>query len=1539
LLTNAGINAVGKTTIQMQTESTFTDAGWDFVDTWKMAGYPKLIWEKIVLVDINIDGATSLAEYQSSQYTCTATYANGGTADISSNTAWSENSSYASLTSSGLLTVEEVSSDQSVTITASYSYDNIAKVATYNVGIKDIPSVAYQLTVDNGSGDGLYFADTVVDIVADSDTIEQVFDSWSVVPAEYYLKLESGNSASTMFTMPSADVVITAIYMVNDIPYSGGSGTESDPYLIAVKGDLLELSGKTDDYDKFFKMTYDIDLDGESFNMAVIAPDEDVTSENYQGTKFTGVFDGNGKKILNLSIGEGSTNDFLGLFGWIDSGGEVKNLGIVDCSVSGGDYVGALCGRSFDGIITSCYSSGTVSGGDCVGGLCGYSSGSVTSCYSTGTVSGDTYVGGLCGFNEYGAIILSCYSTGAVSGTWEVGGLSGDNWGTLSSCYSTGAVSGDWGIGGICGYNHHGTILACYSTGAVRGGTRVGGLCGYSYCGTISFCYSTGSVSGTDQIGGFCGYNEYGTISSCYSTGAVSGTDQIGGLLGRNSGTISSCFWNTETSGLLTNAGINAVGKTTIQMQTESTFTDAGWDFDDTWMMHGYPRFTWEEIVLVDINIDGATSLAENNSSQYTCTATYSDGSSDDISSNTGWFENSSYASITSSGLFTTTEVDVNQSVTITASYTEDGITKSDTYLCVISNIVTLSSIKITGKTTIDENSSSQYTSIATYSDGHTNDVTTSSTWIQDSSYATINSDGILIVESVSSDQSITITANYNENGVEAVANYIVTVLNVKYSGGTGTESDPYLILNKADLLDLGMNTDDYDNYFKMTEDIDLSGETFTTAIVGTSSNPFIGVFDGNGCKILNLDVTSSQYVGLFGCIGLSGDVKNLGVVDCCMTSSYYAYVGGLCGLNYGTIFSCYSTGEVSGESCLGGLVGYNYGTILNCYSSISVSGDNYLGGFVGINGGIVSDCYSVGNVYAEDLRMVGGFVGGNEEGSVLNCFWNIETSNQHSDDGAIGKSTDELQKESTFTDAGWDFDDTWKMNGYPILKWQTISKELSSIFITGALAIDENTSSQYTCMSTYSDGSTADISSLVTWTENSNYASINSSGLLTTTDVISEEDVIITASYTEGGVTMENTHAVTIINKVYNGGAGTELNPYLITTKADLLELSSTTVDYDKYFKMTADVDLAGEIFSKAVIAADVDITTSGYQGSKFTGVFDGDGHVVRNLTINSGGADRVCLGLFGWVQGGGSALIKNIGIENASISCGDDSYFIAGLCGVNFDSIENCCFAGIITIGASSQNNAGLCGFNAGTVNNCYAIGEITVGTNSSGLGGLCGLNSGGTIDKCYSAMVVSRGTGSSAFGGFCGFNSGTINSCFWDTQTSGMLTSAGGIGKTTVLMQTQSTFVDWDFANLWKMNGYPQLLCMLSPYERNLIDCGVPKNEQGYTDCPSGDGIQNLLKYAIGLNPMEACSSADLMEPMSDVNEFAILYRKSKRAVDVELFPTWSVSLIVTNWETSGFEFEKLSETASNETWKATLPMTNECGYIRLKATTEH
>jgi len=151
--------------------------------------------------------------------------------------------------------------------------------------------------------------------------------------------------------------------------------------------------------------------------------------------------------------------------------------------------------------------------------------------------------------------------------------------------------------------------------------------------------------------------------------------------------------------------------------------------------------------------------------------------------------------------------------------------------------------------------------------------------------------------------------------------------------------------------------------------------------------------------------------------------------------------VGGLVGRNTGSVETSYARGNMSGDSQVGGLVGRNYDTVSNSYATGNVSGGRYIGGSVGYNSGLVSQAYTTGYVRDtdEEYTSEGGLVGWNI-GTVADSFWDIETSSIEETDGGIGKTTAEMVKEETFTDAGWDFDEDWDIieeQTYPYFQWQ----------------------------------------------------------------------------------------------------------------------------------------------------------------------------------------------------------------------------------------------------------------------------------------------------------------------------------------------------------------------------------------------------------------------------------------------------------------------------------------------------------------------
>jgi hypothetical protein len=228
---------------------------------------------------------------------------------------------------------------------------------------------------------------------------------------------EARNGLHETWQMPEGSgYPILTIFLGHTPRQLRGQGTREEPYLIS---DGAEL-GAMIHYSPYahYRLIASIDLSGVYWTREIIP-------------HLAGTFDGNGHTISHLTM---TGDDLLNLFGVLDAGAEIRNLGIVDANIS-------------------------CSGGSIVGGLVRYNRGTVAGCYVTGAIHGFAYVGGLAGYNE--GIVTCCYSTAAVNGAVWVGGLMACNRGKVAQCYSTGTVFGDLNVGGLVGVNY-GSVTDCF---------------------------------------------------------------------------------------------------------------------------------------------------------------------------------------------------------------------------------------------------------------------------------------------------------------------------------------------------------------------------------------------------------------------------------------------------------------------------------------------------------------------------------------------------------------------------------------------------------------------------------------------------------------------------------------------------------------------------------------------------------------------------------------------------------------------------------------------------------------------------------------------------------------------------------------------------------------------------------------------------------------------------------------------------------------------------------------------------------------------
>jgi hypothetical protein len=670
------------------------------------------------------------------------------------------------------------------------------------------------------------------------------------------------------------------------------------------------------------------------------------------------------------------------------------------------------------------------------------------------------------------------------------------------------------------------------------------------------------------------------------------------------------------------------------------------------------------------------------------------------------------------------------------------------------------------------------------------------------------------------------------------------------YSGGSGTADDPYQIADISAWQKLTWSPLDWDKHFILTADIDFKGmELIPIAMQSGQSTSieglFSGVFDGQGFSLINfvMNLPEKSFVGLFGYVGPTGRIQNLGVEAASVIGT--AYVGGLTGYNYGTITNCHTAGTVASPMQLlqdkrmihfGGLAGFNDGTISDCYAACSVSGYTYVGGLVGTNSNTINNSYATGTVngsnyvgglcgqnyynfrepFSSEIRnsfasvdvsgtsYVGGFAGSNNQGRIIHCYSTGKPTGIDYVGGFCGsKST------------GTSYEDTGNF-------WyvQTSQKQTSAMG-TGKTTVLMKTLSTFT-------GADWDFAS-VWWLPEGDYPRL------------------------------------IILFQDYSGGVGSQTNPYKISTVDDWFKLINTPMHWGRHFLLTNDIDFEGRSLSP--IAPDTNPYEDGFQGLPFFGTVDGQGFLLKNIIITL--LDQDFVGLFGQVDEIGQ--IVNLGADNisvigrsrvgglagrnaggtiskcytsgnvkASLNGGNRVGGLVGVIGLN-GTINECYsktqvsgdstiggLAGLLSAGiirrsyasgnvsASGDYVGGLTGqiYNSSIsceIRNCYATGSVSGNTN---VGGLVGNNYRGVIFRCYAVGATS---GTADFGGLCGTASIGIGyedtANFWDIETSETIFSAMGTGKTTSEMKSLITFTDagWNFEETWwiiKHFTYPTL-----------------------------------------------------------------------------------------------------------------------------------
>ncbi|AKA71969.1 hypothetical protein [Clostridium scatologenes] len=328
-----------------------------------------------------------------------------------------------------------------------------------------------------------------------------------------------------------------------------GTGTSTDPFIVATANDLCNVGNNLSAY---YKQTADIDMTGVTF-----------TGIGSDSTPFTGTFDGNNHIISNLSIA--ASTDYTGLFNEVNAG-TLKNIKLYKETInSTKGYVGGLAGKTTNNTnVTNCgVSDVTIIGANYVGGLFGTCGGSAIKCFAVGLKLKSI------------SIMLGGFAGGMTENVATVY--------NISQCFIEGTLDGTGqtfvgGFGAMIGGNY--LISDCFVQCNIKGSTYTGGFAGFfggaSYQTVLHKCYTASPITTTSaDVGGF-----FGTMGS--------------------STEIADCFWDKNVSIVTTDKSVitgsnfgKSTEETTAQMQTQSTFTN--YDFSNIWAINSgeYPHLQY----------------------------------------------------------------------------------------------------------------------------------------------------------------------------------------------------------------------------------------------------------------------------------------------------------------------------------------------------------------------------------------------------------------------------------------------------------------------------------------------------------------------------------------------------------------------------------------------------------------------------------------------------------------------------------------------------------------------------------------------------------------------------------------------------------------------------------------------------------------------------------------------------------------------------------------------------------------------------------
>ena len=557
---------------------------------------------------------------------------------------------------------------------------------------------------------------------------------------------------------------------------------------------------------------------------------------------------------------------------------------------------------------------------------------------------------------------------------------------------------------------------------------------------------------------------------------------------------------------------------------------------------------------------------------------------------------------------------------------------------------------------------------------------------------------------------------------------------------------------------------------------------------IGAESNNFVADFDGQGHVVENLFINrpTEDHAGLFGYFGFKDSddhtaadtpfIRNVGIVDADVSGRNQ--VGALTGsISTGTVVTSYVTGgSVSGTSEVGGLVGAlensSSARIKASYARVRVRGGSSAGGLVGKNDSTVAEkiiaSYAAGAVTG--TTMVGGLVGQSATVSggdnYKDSYWDTEASGQaeSAGTGAIGTDTATLQAPTAYTGiyANWNVDvsgdgnadDPWRFgtsSEYPFLR----VSDVGNYDTDGDTLIEVATTSQLSAIRYDLDGNgMPDAQAYVT---------------------------TYTAAFPRADLDM---------------GCAATCKGYELSNDVDLSSVENWTPIGGGYSPASPGWNGQWNQYPESI---------------RYNGIFEGNGHVVRNMKITRTGSRYDYVGLFGTL--GNAGVIRSVGMENVNVNA-SASEGTAALAGVSYGKIAaSYAVSGTVR---GSWDVGGLVGeMKGGIVIASYS--DVAVEGGGQRAGGLIGTGEGSSVVSASYTVGKPTGGGSSR-GGLIGHRGSTvkIQSGYFDSERSGESSCCGGAGapspdetpQTPVGLRTPTAavgiYAGWDRLNVDDTTG---------------------------------------------------------------------------------------------------------------------------------------